>query len=227
MFWYSAWLQQWILKWQGPLAFSEARLGVHPDFGQLLDVPVKGTICSLYRRSVPESSKKVRHVMYCFQKASVQCMMCIWVTDRELLSGFYLWPLMVPVSCHAVKEMWGDVPNFSACLFLNHDKQLLLSFSSAAYANSSEGSCQRAVKAQKHDQHVWLKVKWHSDDLKSSLFCACSPETTLRRLYKLILGCILKHTFDQPQGYLFSKCIYSRLLYCQHCTLYINFRFGA
>lgn len=118
MFWYSAWLQQWILKWQGPLVFSEARLGVHRDSGQLLDVPVKGTICSLYWRSVPESSEEVKHVMYCFQKASVQCMMCIWVTNRELLSGFYLWPLTVPVSCHAVKEMWGDVPNFSACLLL-------------------------------------------------------------------------------------------------------------
>lgn len=160
-----------------PTCVFWGRWDVRRDSGQLLDVPVKGTIFSLNWRSVPESSKKVKHVMYCFQKASVQCMMCIWVTNRELLSGFYLWPLTVPVSCHAVKEMWGDVPNFSACLLLNHAKQLLLPFSSAAYANSSEGSCQRAVKAQKHDQHVWLKVKWHSDDLKSSLFCPCWDHT--------------------------------------------------
>lgn len=59
-----------MLKWHGPLVFSEAKLDVRQDSGQLLDVPVKGTIFSLNWRSVPESSKKVKHVMYCFQKAS-------------------------------------------------------------------------------------------------------------------------------------------------------------
>lgn len=91
-------------------------------------------------------------------------------------------------STHRSGQSWYSEGNVRcciqpSCLFpLKHDKQLLLQSNSAAYTSSPWGSCRKTVKEQKLHQHVWLELKWHFDDLSSSLPCLGTPQSMLNSL---------------------------------------------
>lgn len=68
-----------------------------------------------------------------------------------------------------VMEIWGVGSNSLVCLPLNHDKQLSLRSSSAAYTSSPWGSCRKTLKEQKLYQHVCQEFKWHLDALALAL----------------------------------------------------------
>lgn len=123
---------------------------------------------------------------------SMHCIACNCIVyGEEWKNGCFLWlshwcrgrvrrlmwvkPLAVLVSRDTLEEIWGVVLNSPPSLPLKHDKQLLLQSNSAAYTSSPWGDCRRTVKAQKLYQHVWLELKWHFDDLSSSLPCLGSP----------------------------------------------------